>query len=929
MIRVWLTGLLRRQRARLLGAAVGVAVAVALIATLGSFLATSQATMTERAVRSVAVDWQVQLNPGADTIAASRLITAVPGVAAVAPVGFAHTNGLSAIVGGSSQTTGPGMVLGIPATYRQLFPQQFRTLTGADSGVLLAQQTAANLHAAPGDMISIGRDGLPPVAVRVAGIVELPQANSLFQTVGAPPTAQPAAPPDNVVLLPEREWHNVFDAMAVNRPDLISTQVHLRRDHRLPPDPAVAYSAVRGAAHNLEARSAGAVLVGDNLGAALDAARGDAAYARVLFLFLGLPGAAHNLEARSAGAVLVGDNLGAALDAARGDAAYARVLFLFLGLPGAVLAALLTSTVTAAGAGRRRAEQALLRVRGATARQLLVLATAEAAIIGAAGALAGVLGAAVVNTLAFGSPRFGTTTTAALGWPAAAAATGMAVAAATVLLPVWRELRGRTVADARRRHGSSSLPTWARLGVDGLILAGAVLVFYATTGSGYQLVLAPEGVPAISVSYWAFAGPALLWIGAGLLTWRLADLLLGRGHRLIAVVLRPFTAELAGTVGAGLSRARRPLVRGIVLLTLAVAFAASTATFNATYRQQAEVDAQLTNGADVTVTTTTPLPAEVTARFAAIPGVRAVEPMAHRFAYIGADLQDLYAVHPASFTRATALQNGYFPQSDAATRMSALTHAPDSILLSAETVHDFQLQPGDPVTLRLVDASTKQPRPISFHYAGVVTEFPTAPKDSFLVANADYLATQTGAATPNVYLIDTGGRDTAAVAARVRAVVGAGATVTDIASVRAQVGSSLTAVDLSGLTRIELSFALVLAIGAGALVLGLGLADRRRSYALMVALGARSRHLRALVFSETSVLTAAGILAGGVTGSVLSLMLVKVLRGVFDPPPDTVAVPWLYLSATAAVTTGALGAVAAVAVVLFTRRPAQTLIRDQ
>ncbi|KMO70783.1 MAG: ABC transporter permease [Mycolicibacterium rufum] len=885
MIRVWLTGLLRRQRARLLGAAVGVAVAVALIATLGSFLATSQATMTERAVRSVAVDWQVQLNPGADTIAASRLITAVPGVAAVAPVGFAHTNGLSAIVGGSSQTTGPGMVLGIPATYRQLFPQQFRTLTGADSGVLLAQQTAANLHAAPGDMISIGRDGLPPVAVRVAGIVELPQANSLFQTVGAPPTAQPAAPPDNVVLLPEREWHNVFDAMAVNRPDLISTQVHLRRDHRLPPDPAVAYSAVRGAAHNL--------------------------------------------EARSAGAVLVGDNLGAALDAARGDAAYARVLFLFLGLPGAVLAALLTSTVTAAGAGRRRAEQALLRVRGATARQLLVLATAEAAIIGAAGALAGVLGAAVVNTLAFGSPRFGTTTTAALGWPAAAAATGMAVAAATVLLPVWRELRGRTVADARRRHGSSSLPTWARLGVDGLILAGAVLVFYATTGSGYQLVLAPEGVPAISVSYWAFAGPALLWIGAGLLTWRLADLLLGRGHRLIAVVLRPFTAELAGTVGAGLSRARRPLVRGIVLLTLAVAFAASTATFNATYRQQAEVDAQLTNGADVTVTTTTPLPAEVTARFAAIPGVRAVEPMAHRFAYIGADLQDLYAVHPASFTRATALQNGYFPQSDAATRMSALTHAPDSILLSAETVHDFQLQPGDPVTLRLVDASTKQPRPISFHYAGVVTEFPTAPKDSFLVANADYLATQTGAATPNVYLIDTGGRDTAAVAARVRAVVGAGATVTDIASVRAQVGSSLTAVDLSGLTRIELSFALVLAIGAGALVLGLGLADRRRSYALMVALGARSRHLRALVFSETSVLTAAGILAGGVTGSVLSLMLVKVLRGVFDPPPDTVAVPWLYLSATAAVTTGALGAVAAVAVVLFTRRPAQTLIRDQ
>ena len=63
-----------------------------------------------------------------------------------------------------------------------------------------------------------------------------------------------------------------------------------------------------------------------------------------------MTGAAHNLEARSAGAAVVGNNLAAALDAARGDAAYAQVLFLFLGLPGAVLAGLLTATVAAAGA---------------------------------------------------------------------------------------------------------------------------------------------------------------------------------------------------------------------------------------------------------------------------------------------------------------------------------------------------------------------------------------------------------------------------------------------------------------------------------------------------------------------------------------------------------------------------------------------------
>jgi len=40
----------------------------------------------------------------------------------------------------------------------------------------------------------------------------------------------------------------------------------------------------------------------------------------------------------------------------------------------------------------------------------------------------------------------------------------------------------------------------------------------------------------------------------------------------------------------------------LALVALTVAFAASTAVFNSTYKQQAEVDARLTNGADVTVT---------------------------------------------------------------------------------------------------------------------------------------------------------------------------------------------------------------------------------------------------------------------------------------------------------------------------------------
>ncbi|CAN5602187.1 hypothetical protein BH09ACT7_BH09ACT7_55150 [soil metagenome] len=885
MTRIWLTGLLRRHPARLLAAALGVAIAVALLACLGSFLTRSQATMTKRAVRTVAVDWQIQVTPTANTAEVSRLVAASPGVQGSSTVGFAHTSGLSLSSGASTQNTGPGMVLGLPPGYRTMFPAEIRTLVGADTGVLLAQQTAANLHAAPGDTVTIGRAGLPPSRAVVAGVVDLPQANSLFQTVGAPIGAQPTAPPDNVVLLPAAQWHQFFDPLAAARPDLVSNQIHVQRNHALPPNPAAAYATVAAAAKNL--------------------------------------------EARSAGSAVVGDNLGAGLDAARGDAAYAVVLFLFLGVPGAVLAALLTATITSAGADRRRAEQALLRARGASARQLLGLAGIEAAAIGATGSVVGLLGATVVNYLAFGSMGVGATVGAAWAWYPGAALAGIAVAAATVLLPARRDLREHTIAAGRTQIERPGYPVWARLGLDMAILIAAGLVFSATTGIGYQLVLAPEGVPSISVSYWAFAGPALLWIGAALATWRVADLLLGPGRAVLARVLRPFTGRLSGITANSLSRQRRPLVRAIVLLALAIAFAASTATFNATYRQQAEADAQLTNGADVTVT---PAPgAAVAAGMAAslekVAGVKAVEPIQHRFAYIGADLQDLYGVRPATITRATALQDSYFPGATAADLMGTLGAKPDSILVSAETVKDFQLRVGDPVTLRITDTASDQPHAVTFHYVGVVNEFPTAPKDSFFVANASYIAAHTGSSAPGAFLVDTGGKDSAAVAARIQAMVGTSGAVTDIATVRNTVGSSLTAVDLAGLTRIELFFALVLAVGAGGLVLALGLSERRRTYAIATALGAKSRHLRALIFSETGVLTVVGLAAGALTGSVLSVMLVKVLTGVFDPPPDTIAVPWLYVGSVTVLTVGALAAVSAVAVVAA-HRPAISVIRD-
>ncbi|MFF0780267.1 FtsX-like permease family protein [Streptomyces sp. NPDC003720] len=879
MITAWAGGLARHRIGRLLAAVAGIALAVALVAALGSFLTASKATMTQRAVRSVAVDWQVEVQPGADPNAVRSLVQAAGGTRAALPVGFARTTGFTATVGGSTQTTGPGVALGLPADYRSQFPDELRTLSGSGTGVLLAQQTASNLHAAPGDTIGVRLPGAGLRQVRVDGVVDLPQADSLFQKVGAPTQSQPTAPPDNVVLLPAAR----FASLTRGATD-VTTQIHVARDAKLPADPAAAFTSVTGAAHHL--------------------------------------------EAKSAGSALVGNNLGAALDSARQDALYAQILFLFLGVPGAVLAAALTVAVASAGGERRRREQGLLRLRGLRPRQITALAGLEAALVGAVGGLAGLGLAALTGRLAFGAASFGAGAGTWALWYAVAFVLGVAVAAAAVLVPALRDLRTVTVADTRREPRGSRSPWWLRYGLDFALLTGSWLVFRASSGNQYALVLAPEGVPSVSVSYWAFLGPALLWLGAALLLWRLTLLVLAHGRPALARLARPLTATLATTTAAVLSRRRRPLARSVVLLALTVSFAISTAVFNSTYRQQSEVDARLTNGADVTVTE--PPGAQVRASAAdtlKVSGVRHVEPLQHRYAYVGSDLQDLYGVRPATVAKATSLQDAYFSGGTAGQLMHRLAQRPDNLLVSAETVHDFQLSPGDTVNLRIQDARTKTLRTVPFHYAGIVKEFPTAPKDSFFVANAAYVAKATGSDAVGAFLLDTGGSHQQQIAAHLRKQLGTGAAVTDLTQTRGTVGTSLTSVDLAGLTRIELAFAVLLAAGAGGLVLALGLAERRRTFAVATVLGARSGQLRGMVLTEALLLAAGGLAGGALIGWALSEMLVKVLTGVFDPPPASLSVPGGYLALTAGAAVVAVLA-AALNGIRSAGRPAVEELRD-
>ena len=869
MIGLWLRGTLVGRTGRLMGSIAGLALTVALLASLGTFIASSGQTMARRAIANVPVDWQVLLAPTAD---ASRVMDAIRQAAAPAnlrTVGYADTAGLSATTGSTTQTTGAGKVVGIEPDYSARFPDQIHVILGTPDGVLIATQTAANLHVTVGDTLSVQRVGLPPVDVKIAGVATLPNADSMFQAIGVPKGTAPQAPPDNVLVMPMAQWHTLFDPQLGVRPDSVRTQLHVRLNHAaLPSDPGAA--------------------------------------------FVQAQGLANNVEVRVAGSAAIANNLAARLDGVRADALYARVLFLFLGAPGVVLALLVTLAVTASGADRRRREQGLLRIRGASVGTLVRLAAWEAAAMGSAGVLIGLLIAAVTARLSWHV----TDTALALPWFALAAVLGFALASAAFVIPAWQEATRSTVAASRSEFGPRRDPLWQRIYLDLVLLAIGAAVFWNVAQTGYHIVLTTEGVAQTSVRYEAFLGPLFLWLGAGLLWIRLAGFALRRGMAGLAGGV-PGAGDMAPLIAASLARQHRRIAGATALVSLAFAFATATAIFNTTYDTQSRVDAELTNGADVAVTGTTATPAvALLPRLRALPGVVEAEPLMHRLAYVGSDLQDMFGVDAKRIGQVTTLSNAYFANHDAAATMALLQRTPDGVLVAQETVKDFQLKPGDELNLRLQNATDHQYRTVRFHFIGTVLEFPTAPKDSFLVANADYLASQTGTDAAEVVLLRTSG-NIEAVGRAARSVVASvpGTKVTTLGETQAIISSSLTAVDLRQLTRLELGFSVLLIAAIAGIVLGLNLAERRRSFAILSALGAKASQVGAFLWSEGLFTVVSGMLLGTATGFAIAKTLVAILAGVFDPPPEALVVPWHYLGLTAAIAL----ACAAVAIVLMRR----------
>lgn len=871
--------LVLREPGRTMAAVVGVTIAAALVTSILLFGAASGSTVTRRALADLAVDAQVEMAPTADSATVLAIVRSDPAVATVVPFALAHFDSAAADKAGTATQTSAGVIAGVdPSAYTSatgLFGLSSGSLS--PGGVAVSRDLASNLGIVPGDALTFTLPGGAPVTLKVSGIVSIDGADLVLGAVDAAHRAAGVNPPTNVAVMDQATFERTIASKiasgatvtdpgtsavspgpsapaGVSSPvvapeSALRRELHLRLDHaQLPGDP--------GAAQQW-----------------LDTVR-------------------RRLERQAAGTFTVVDDASSSLEPLAADLTWGQVLFIFLALPGIGLALALSRLAADATADTTRRHVALLRARGATAPELRIVFGGAAVAVALIGSVVGTAIGVVIGTTLFGSEL----ATVGLG-DGVVRPVILAIALTTVLaclsaiLPLREHLRTE-IAGGRQELRRPRPPIWQRLYLDVLALVVAVGV-YAIAGGDVHPVLTAEGNPTVTLALTSFVAPLLFWLGGTMLLVRLVSALSGRAGRLRRVLGRMLGpgGELAASSLAARSGAAS---RAIVIIALAISFATSVLIFDATYRQQQRVDAELTLGADLKAVPTVPVGIDAVARVLG-PGVRAATPFVDRVVYVGPEAQDLLAIDPTSIGAVAPLADTFFQGVTADAAMAELQSRPDAILVSAETAKDYSIVRGDLIRIRVPDAQGNL-KLIDFHMAGIALEFPTAPKDAFLVANLAFVAEQSGSDRISSVLARADG-DPNSAAARLGGRLGDGWQVQGLATTTARLANSITSVDLAGLVVIDVAFALLIAALGATLFLLAGLAERRRELATLVAIGAEPGQIRRSVAGETAVVGLAGILSGLVTGSLIAIALLQILAGVFDPPTDVPAIPVLAIVA--------------------------------
>jgi putative ABC transport system permease protein len=868
-----------RRPAHTIAALTGVALAVALIASISAFIDGSMGLMTTRALAPVSVDMQAVLNqplsPSGPSLQTLRTqIAATPGVVASAAV--------AAVDLGAGALSTPATTLAATTALFAFDPSYVgdfgivRITSGAFTagGALLSTEAADALAIRPGGQVAVRLPTGSALTVTVTGIADLRGAGPLFASRNPDTQGEFTYIPNVVVIDQATFTSSVLPAL---RADATSATPHLRTTPVL----EVHIRADRGRYSTLA--PAEALVRAQALRRTIE--RIDPGDARVI------------------------DNVAGALGAAQRDSVLARILFLFLGTPGVLLGAYLARYAAGLLAESERREIAILRARGAGPRHLAQSLLTETLALGAFGALSGLVVAAALVTAVFGSPLPPGSTAQTI-----AASSGLAILAGIVTTAVAlylprRLARSREIADERGELASEPRdPVWVRARFDLIFIALAAIIEAITLLAGGFRPTAAEG-QSLSLSFYTLLAPVFLWIGLTLL---LVRVVLWWLRRRVARPSSTFGPVVTGLARRALARRTGPFSAGLIALALAVAFGTSLALFIGTYDAHQRADARLVVGGDVRVTPSSTAPHTLTdTAWLSVPGVADVTSVISiPDALVGNDKRALVAIDPVTFARVAAPPDAFFPDGGANAAFAALRADPVAALISDELARTFNILPGDTVAIRLArpDGSLV---PVTFHAVALFSSFPGFAQGIDLVVDQPAVSRAIGKATADLYFLraqNSSSTSLAAVAAALRALPDASQlAVQTTTEAYNQDQSTLAALNLAGLGGIVTAASALMSAAAAAVFITTLLAARRKEFITLRALGLRSADLRRLIASEGLLLVGLGLGVGFVVGAAMATLDIQILAPLFVVPP---LVPDLALGGVAALAALVVGGAA-------------------
>lgn len=855
----------------------GLLLAVGLFADTLFFVDLSQRDMTRNALAPVQVDMiarattpELSATQLESTLANQALVRSA---VSVASADFANLTKLgvaesSTAASGATASSASGKVFGLPESYFKTF--NFLPIVAGQydpSAAMIGDATATQLGLKVGDTLELkfAAGITQPYRLRVSGIVGMGASEPLFFNPD-PAGGEGYGVVADVVFLPpalfERDLAPALSKLPVTTSSVgqtgsnivllpIERQVHLKIDRSsLNADPTKAAKD-------------------------LDALRG-------------------SLERPFPGQVRVQDNLAKKLFNAKKDILAAKMLFIFLSLPGVLLAAYLSKYAVELSSEQRGRELGLLRVRGAGARELLLVTLFTTLLIGGLGVTLGLAFGALVLGVTMGWPIFSGANLALVGPSAGwAALGGFGLTALAFFLPTWAQLRAE-ISGARRvvsRHISA--PLWRRMGLDFVLLISASIVLYVTDAGGGFKPTGTEGT-AVTLSFYLFLAPFLFWIGGTLLLVRLLELLLTRGSSWISRILAALFGDLGRVAAQGMSRRSGAVGAAVTLTALALSFGVALSLFLGTYDVQKHGDMRFVVGSDLRVTP--PASANLTPDFAlklaGVGGVTAVTSLARdAVALIGSEKKSVYGIDATSFEATAYLPDTMFENGSAHATLKILDSTPNGVLVARDQADKFGINVGDPVLMRLYNPRSGRYIQVQTKAVGIFTYLSTSSQDSDFVLNRAFMTRSTGTLGADLFLVKT---------ARINEVTAAiqqqfgGAVTLKLESTQTATKideSSLTSLNLAGLGGLErLYTALIVASSLGVFLISM-LQLRRKEFGTMRSLGTDEGQLRRLLAAEALSISSVSLASGIAIGVGIALLFVMLLRVIFLIPPSGLALP--------------------------------------